>query len=284
MKQTLKGIRVVNLAINLPGPVAAARLSQFGANVVKIEPPAGDPLALACRAYYERLTAGQEVVVLDLKRPEPRSRLDDYLTASDLLLTAQRPAALERLGLAWPDLHQRFPNLCHAALLGFAPPSDDFPGHDLMFQAASGLLDPPHMPRALVADLGAAEQLVSTALALLLARARTGASGYAQVSIDEAAAWFALPTRHGVTVDGPLSGALPTYAIYRAREGYVAFAALEAHFLKRFTEALGLPQITRESLETLFLTRPAHEWDSWARKHNIPLVAVTAPGDPAFAL
>ncbi len=283
MIRPLEGIRVVNIAINLPGPLAAYRLGQFGAEVLKIEPPSGDPLKAACPAYYEHLSGGQETVVLDLKSDGDRSTLDEFLATADLLLTAQRTGALQRLGLDWETLHRRFPTLCHAALVAFPTPQEERPGHDLNFQALSGLIEPPHIPRTLVADLGAAEQLVSAALALLLGRARTGEAGYAAVSIAEAGESFAMPVHYGLTVEGPLSGALPAYGLYRAKEGYVALAALEAHFLKRLMEAYDLMVVSHEALEALFLTRTAGEWEAWALEENLPLVAVRAPfsGTPA---
>ncbi|MCX5759284.1 MAG: CoA transferase [Candidatus Hydrogenedentes bacterium] len=270
----LEGIRAVSLAINLPGPVAAMRLRELGAEIVKIEPPSGDPLALACRAYYEHLSSGQSIVTMDLKSTADRARLNTCLAGSDLLLTAHRASALERLGLEWRVLHKQFPRLCHVALAGYPPPDDSFPGHDLMFQAASGLLDPPRMPRTPLADLGAAEEAATMAVALILVRERTGESGYAQVSIAETGKRFALPARYGLTVGGLLGGVLPSYGIYRAREGYVAFAALEAHYLERFLGAHGLQKATREEFERLFLTSTAGEWEAWARKHNVPLAAV----------
>jgi alpha-methylacyl-CoA racemase len=99
----LGGIWVLTLAVNLPGPVAASRLCAMGASVVKIEPPGGDPLARMCPGYYEDLSAGQEVVRLDLKDQQDRASLDDWLEGTDLLLTANRPAALGRLGLSWTE-------------------------------------------------------------------------------------------------------------------------------------------------------------------------------------
>ena len=88
----------------------------MGASVVKVEPPGGDPLARMCPGYYEELSAGQEVVRLDLKDRDDRVFLDDWLGRMDLLLTASRPAALGRLGLSWPGLRARFPRLCQVAL------------------------------------------------------------------------------------------------------------------------------------------------------------------------
>ncbi|HET7272157.1 MAG TPA: CoA transferase, partial [Rubrobacter sp.] len=99
----LGDLRVLTLAVNLPGPVAASRLGVMGASVIKVEPPGGDPLAEMCPGYYKDLCSGQEVLRLDLKDPEDRASLDDHLGRIDLLLTASRPAALGRLGLSWPE-------------------------------------------------------------------------------------------------------------------------------------------------------------------------------------
>src|SRR5215213_3684960 len=131
----LRGVRVLTLAVNLPGPAAACKLCDMGASVVKVEPPGGDPLARMCPGYYEVLSIGQEVVRLDLKDRQDRASLDDWLETMDLLLTASRPAALGRLGLSWPELCARFPRLCKVAVVGHPPPDEDTPGHDLTYQA-----------------------------------------------------------------------------------------------------------------------------------------------------
>ena len=134
----LRGVQVLTLAVNLPGPAAASRLRDIGAHVVKVEPPGGDPLARICPGYYGELSSGQEVVRLDLKDGRDRASLDDLLEGTDLLLTASRPAALGRLGLSWPELHARFPRLCQVAIVGHPPPDQDVPGHDLTYRLATG--------------------------------------------------------------------------------------------------------------------------------------------------
>ena len=103
----LDGMRAVSLAVNVPGPTAAAGLVALGASVTKVEPPAGDPLAAAHPAWYDELRAGQQVVTLDLKQEADRTGLEGLLETADLLLTSNRPGALARLGLAWPVLHAR---------------------------------------------------------------------------------------------------------------------------------------------------------------------------------
>jgi crotonobetainyl-CoA:carnitine CoA-transferase CaiB-like acyl-CoA transferase len=271
----LGGTRVLTLAVNLPGPVAAFRLTAMGASVVKVEPPDGDPLARICPGYYEDLSAGQEVVRLDLKDPQERASLDERLEGADLLLTASRPAALGRLGLSWPELHASFPRLCQIAIVGHPSPDEDRPGHDLTYQARFGTLSPPELPPVLVADLAGAERAVSAALSLLLARERGQGAGYEQVALSEAARSFAEPLRWGLTRSGGvLGGGFPGYGLYRAREGYVALAALEPHFWERLLQEFGVSGDDRRDLERIFETETAEQWEGWAAERDLPLAAV----------
>jgi crotonobetainyl-CoA:carnitine CoA-transferase CaiB-like acyl-CoA transferase len=246
----------------------------MGASVVKVEPPGGDPLASMCPGYYEELNVGQEVVGLDLKDRQDRALLDDRLGRTDLLLTASRPAALGRLGLSWPELHDRFPRLCQVAIVGHPPPEEDTPGHDLTYQARFGTLSPPEMPPVLVADLAGAERAVSAAISLLFARERGRGAGYERVALSEAAHSFAGPLRRGLTAPGGvLGGGFPGYGLYRAREGHVALAALEGHFWERLSKELEV-EGDRQNLERIFQTRTAEQWEEWAAEHDLPLVAV----------
>src|SRR5579862_7324753 len=103
----LAGVTIVDLSINLPGPLASAQLRDLGGRVVKVEPPTGDLLALAAPAWYDELCAGKERVSVDLKTTSGQERLAVLLRDADLLLTSQRPRALARLGLAWDSLHAR---------------------------------------------------------------------------------------------------------------------------------------------------------------------------------
>src|SRR5215210_1141320 len=271
----LRGVRVLTLAVNLPGPVAASRLRAMGASVVKVEPPGGDPLAGMCPGYYEDLSAGQEVVQLDLKDQNDRASLDDWLGKADLLLSSSRPAALGRLGLSWPELQARFAGLCQVAIVGHPPPEDDAPGHDLTYQARFGTLSPPEMPPVLVADLAGAEQAVSAALSLLFARERGQGAGYEQVALSEAARSFAEPLRQGLTARGGVLGdGFPGYGLYRAREGHVALAALEPHFWERLLQELGV-RCDRQELEQIFETKTADQWEEWAAERDLPLTAVS---------
>lgn len=288
---------MVNLAVNVPGPVAAARLQALGATVCKIEPPGGDPLAAVAPAWYRSLTAGQVVRRLDLKSPAGRAALDELLAQADLLLTAQRPSALARLGLSSADLERRFPRLAHVAIVGYLVPRQEEPGHDLTYLAETGLLDPPALPRTLMADLAGAERAVATAVALLMARERGLPIRPVEVSLAEAAAALAEPLKQGLTTPGgPLGGGLPFYRCYPAREGWVAVAALEPHFARRLLAELpppdepGAPSAAalapaggapaaaglEARLAAVFRRRTAAEWEAWARARDLPVAAVRA--------
>src|SRR5450631_3464 len=212
----LKGIRIVNLAVNLPGPAAAQRLSRMGAKVTKVEPPSGDPMETYNADWYRDMTAGHTLLRLDLKSPADRERLDELLGTADVLISATRPSAMQRLGLDWTSLQQQFPRFCQVIITGYPAPRDNEAGHDLTYQASMGLLDPPHMPRTFLSDMAGSEMAVSSALALLFNRERRGVGGHVNVALSEAAALFAEPLRYGCTIPGAsLGGGIPEYNIYR---------------------------------------------------------------------
>ncbi|MGZ8379045.1 MAG: CoA transferase [Gemmatirosa sp.] len=279
----LHGVRVVCLAVYVPAPMAAGRLRDMGARVTKIEPASGDPLIDMSPSWYGELNADFDVVRLDVKQPAQRDRLDTLLADADVLLTATRPDSLARLGLAWEALHARHPRLCHVAIVGHPSPHAARPGHDLTYQATVGLVDPPRMPRTLLADVAGAERAASAALALLVARARHGRAGRAEVALADAAAPFAAPLRHRMTTpDGMLGGAAPAYALYPARDGWVAVGALEPHFRERLCRELDVepasePAALAARLRDRLSQRSAHEWEAWAVARDLPLVAVRPP-------
>lgn len=273
--QCLEGITVVNLAVNLPGPAAARRLHKFGAKVIKVEPPSGDPMFGFMPDWYADMADGQEVITLNLKDPGQRRQLDKLLEDADLLITANRPAALKRLGLDWQSLHRQFPGLCQVAIVGYPPPEENEPGHDLTYQAKEGLLTPPHMPRTLIADMAGAEIAVSEALALLLAKERGRESSLAMVALSDAARYMAEPYRAGFTVPGAIvGGGLTEYNIYQASDGWIAVAALEPHFKITMQNALNCEGQSQQELNSIFSKKTCSDWEAWAKELDLPIVAI----------
>jgi alpha-methylacyl-CoA racemase len=275
----LQGVKIISLALNVPGPVAAARLTKLGAEVTKVEPPTGDATKTAAPGLYESLCQGQTVLRIDLKSPDGSAKLDDLLAQADLLLASFRPSALQRLGLDWESLHARHPRLCFVGIIGYPAPFQERTGHDLTYQGDLGLLRPPQMPSTLFIDLAGAERAVSMALALLNRAARRGQAGCAWVSLHECARELATPLKAGLTTsDGLLGGAYPLYGFYRANDGWIAIAALEPHFAQKLLSELGLKKADRTALERIFLQRKAASWEKWAAELDLPLVAVQEAG------
>jgi len=118
----LSGLRVVTTALNLPGPAACARLRDMGASVAKVEPPAGDPMERFNPAWYRNLHLGMTIGRLDLKSEAGRNAMAKLLEGTDLLVTAQRASALERMGLGPAHLARTYPRLCHVGITGHASP------------------------------------------------------------------------------------------------------------------------------------------------------------------
>jgi crotonobetainyl-CoA:carnitine CoA-transferase CaiB-like acyl-CoA transferase len=277
--QPLAGIKLVTTAFNMPGPAAVWKLHSFGASIVKVEPPSGDPLARNCGELYREFTAGQEVLRLDLKQSGGQQEMERHLATADVLLTSTLPSSLERLGLAWERLHEKFPRLCQVAIVGYAPPDEELTGHDLTYQASVGLVSPPAMPPTLLADMAGAQTAVTHTFAVLAERARTGEGVHSFVPIAGALDFYTIPLRYEITSPGGrLAGTLPMYNLYPAREGWVAVAALEPQFWAKMQQLMNLKEGTYEELAGIFASRTAEEWERWAEDNRLPIGAVRGKG------
>jgi len=271
----LAGVRVVSIALNLPGPACARRLADFGATVIKVEPPAelgGDPMRQYAPSFYDELHRGLTVSSLNLKTGAGRSALDELLVSADVLLTSQRQIALDKLKLDWASVSGRFPHLCHIAIVGAESGNDA--GHDLTYIAAAGLATPPHLPATLIADLAGAERAVSATFAALRLAQQTGRGQRMVVALETAACAFAGPHRHGLTRPGGLlAGRHPGYNFYQAADGWVVLAALEPHFAARVEAASGTA-FTQPALADYFRQHGVRHWFQWAQAHDIPLATL----------
>jgi crotonobetainyl-CoA:carnitine CoA-transferase CaiB-like acyl-CoA transferase len=267
----LADVRIVTMALNAPGPVAAAHLRAAGARVTKVEPPTGDPLESYVPAWYRELHEGVIVERIDLKSADGVQRMRALLADADLFLASQRPSALARLGLDAESLLHEHSNLRHLRWLNIVGELDapEVPGHDLTYLAKAGLLGS-EVPKTVFADVLAAEHAYATALLLL----RQPPGSRAQVGLYDSLAPLVAPLKHGLTGRGNLlGGRLPAYGIYDTRDGRIAIAALEPHFRRRLYEALDLP--LDAELTAVFVTRTAAEWEEWASVHDVPIAALT---------
>lgn len=284
----LHGTRILSLALNLPGPAALMRCRRMGAECVKLEPPAGDPMGHYNPAAYAELHEGVKVMPADLKTEAGQKVLHRELARSDVLLTSFRPSALDKLGLAWSKLHGLYPLLSHVAIVGAPGARAEEPGHDLTYLADNGLVPGLELPATLYADMSgslmASEAVLQAAVRQQERYAGTGEqhSGvFMEVALSEAAAYLALPRQWGLTREsGAVGGAHAGYRVYPCKDGRVAVAALEPHFAAALCEACGVstgdmramfaPR-THQGIASFLATQTRAELDRLAADKDIPL-------------
>jgi alpha-methylacyl-CoA racemase len=292
----LSGMKVLDLSQYLPGPFAAQILADLGAEVVKVEPPSGDPMRGfmlvdedGISPFYKQVNAGKTVILLDLKTAVDRILFERLVKQADILLESFRPGVMERLGFSRERLTECNPRLIHCALSGFGQtgPYRLRGGHDLTYVALTGGLSAtgteaePVITFPPLADHAGAQQAVIAILGALVRRGISDKGSSIDVSLFETAlAWQSV----GLTVAGRsphhierghglLTGGAAYYHIYRtADDRFMALAPIEAKFWSAFCEAVGRPDwVERQQepvpqkaliadLQHLFRSRTFREW------------------------
>lgn len=267
----LQGLRVLDLTLLLPGPVATMRLAEMGADVLKIEPPgpgdasrvmmqsATDEVAARPGAFYRLVNRGKRETRLDLKSESGRSVLLALARDADVLVESFRPGVMDKLGVGYEVLRAINPKLVYCAISGFGAtgPFAGHPGHDINYIAYAGVLDQlatrdgaPVLPNFQIADLlGGALSAVTQILSALWAVARGGEGRFVDVSMthesyaNNVMAQVALANDDAAALQpggGLLNGGVPCYNLYRTQEGrWLAVGALELKFWQTLCHALG---------------------------------------------
>ena len=200
----LTGIQVLEVATVISGPYAGMVLSDYGADITKIEPPGGDPFrywggtAQAHSAHFEALNRGKKSIALDLKSEDGRRVFLDMCVDADVVLENFRPGALDRLGLGYEVLQQRNPRLVYCGISGMGLRGPDFrkPAYDAVVQAKSGFwsqlvsLDEPEVIGPPVIDQVTGLFAACAVTSALVNRNATGTGGRVSVSMLEAALAF----------------------------------------------------------------------------------------------
>ncbi len=297
----LAGIRVVDLGQYLPGPYAAQILADFGADVIKVEPPDGDPFrrmapfdADGLSMDYRAVNAGKSVVVLDLKSPAGRDAFAGLLESADVLIESFRPGVLDRLEFPRERIQSLNPSLIHVSLTGWGQtgPYRDRPGHDINYMALGGGLTatgtaatpvigyPPTADHA--SGLQAALAAVTALFGRLNPRAASNGGQHIDLSIMESVlAWQTVPLNAVLSGHPPerryevLNGGAACYQIYRTADARcVTLGALEEKFWANFCHAVGRPDwIDRQwerlpqraligEVADLMRSRPLDEWQA----------------------
>ena len=281
MNLPLWGVRVLEYAQYVAGPLCGVVLHDLGAEVVKIEPPAGDgyryvmPVSPALGRFFIPLNRGKRSVIIDLKTEEGRERSAALLGTADVVLHNFTPSRAAAFGLDWETVHATHPALVVGVVSSFgrSGPLAGTPAYDLVAQARSGLLTAHAGPGDTVpvraggipmADLTAGYLLASSVLASFVAARDTGDGALVDVSLLAAA--MAVQVQDLVWLEGEGSDDAriatsadlavradeiagdtamnPYYRCYETRDGFVAIACLNLAQRRAFLALFGLDDPT----------------------------------------
>jgi len=270
----LDGIRVLALENFVAGPIATMLLADWGADVVKVEPPGGDayrsfpPIqtdgARTSSVWFSRLNRGKRSIVLDLTTPGGRDRFLDLAAVADVVVQNLRPGTLTKLGLGYEDLSAVNPRLILVSISGFGQPDvqpgpyTSMPAFDLIGQAMSGIAytsgregDPPAPVGFPLIDTTVGDWAATATLLALYQRERTGLGQHLDVAMFDVGVHlneYAIGA-YGWTGTAPARGRLPSSApfeLVRARDGFVAIAVSGESIFARFAAAIGHPELASD--------------------------------------
>jgi CoA:oxalate CoA-transferase len=280
----LAGLRILDFSRVLAGPFATALLSDLGAEVIKIEPPAGDdyrqvgPMRDGHSALFCALNRNKKSVVLDLKDPQCIEAVRELARASDVVLENFRPGVAEKLGIGPSQLMECNPRLVYISISGFGQsgPWSHRPAYDIVVQALSGLMEatgnpdgPPTLVGESVADVVSGMFASWAALAALLHVQRTGKGQHVDVAmldsmlalLTTAAARYhftGIPARR-VGNRHPLSA---PFGVYQASDGHFVVAVLNNRLFEAAAGVIGRADLAADpGLQT--------DWERSAREPEL---------------
>lgn len=319
IKMPLEGIKVVELATVVAAPTAGRMLSAYGAEVIKVESLTGDDYRVAgnfecvvCEDYKNPLftiqNSGKKLVSIDLKQPDGKKAMLRLLDGADVFLTNVRTGGLQRLGLDYESLHERFPRLVYAHFSGFGPkgPVASNPGFDsTAFWLRSGPMADwqvpgsfPFNPTYAFGDMATSSVLFSGILMALIGRERTGHGTRVDTSLFASGIWCNAvavvshqPQFGGKRPLDPLRPADPFSQFYMCSDGkWIGIFDNEyQRDLPKFAKLFGMPDLVEnpeyaslsalaesdaivefvQRLNELFLTRSSGEWREYLSSNNV---------------
>jgi crotonobetainyl-CoA:carnitine CoA-transferase CaiB-like acyl-CoA transferase len=278
----LEGLRVVDLTTALSGPLCTMMLGDAGADVVKVEPPSGDPTRTwgppfwgDQGAEFLALNRNKRSVVVDLKTDAGRELVLELCDRADVLVENYRRGVPERLGLDPATVRARNPRLVYCSISGFGStgPRRSQAAYDSVMQAFTGTMaltgEPgggPVRASTSVSDVGAGMYANQAVLLALLARGRTGEGQLVETSMFESqVAWLLFrAVGYYATGNAPrgrlgtASAHLAPYRAYATSDGHVMVAALNDGLYRRLVAALDLPELGLDERFASNRSRVAH--------------------------
>jgi CoA:oxalate CoA-transferase len=265
----LSGIVVVDLTRVLAGPFCTLLLADLGARVIKVEQPGkGDdsraygPFINGKSGYFVAQNRGKESIALDLKAADDVAILHRLLRQADVVVENFRPGTMERLGLGWSALKDRYPRLIYAATSGFGQtgPYAQRPAYDVIAQAMGGIMSltgheggPPTRVGSSIGDLGAGLFTALGIVAALHDRTRTGKGMQIDVAmldsqiglLENAIIRYCASGRSPRPVGARHSSIAP-FEPYRARNGYIVIACGNDELFRRLAACLQRPDLAAD--------------------------------------
>jgi len=297
----LSGIRVVDLSLFLPGPMMTAMLADHGAEVLKIEPPGGDPsrqmepFEHGQSVWFRTTNRGKQSIVLDLKQQEDLQALYGLVQEADVFVEAFRPGVAKRLKVDYETLASLNPRLVYCSISAFGQdgPLAHHPAHDIAVEAFAGFMSvndgrdrQPVVPAVPAADVSASLTALSGVLMALLGRELTGRGDYLDLAMyDSVLPWcghFAGPAlANGEVVRSATQrslGGAAFYNVYATKDGrHLVLGGREPKFVRNLLSALGREDLIDNCLapagpqqqpaiaflQATFQTRTRDEWVRW---------------------
>ena len=303
----LQGLRVIDLSLFLPGPYLTTVMADHGAEVIKVEPPTGEPVrhigerAGGHSVWFRNTHRGKKSVVLNLKNPDDLAALHALVTTADVFLEAFRPGVAGRLGIGADAMTRLNPRLVYCSISAFGQdgPLRDRPAHDLAVEALAGTLSvnlgqdgEPTNPNIPIADATASLLALSGILMALYRREKTGRGDVLDMAMfDATLSW--LPNATGAVLGEDRApdvkhvrqwGGGAFYNIYPTSDGkHVVLGGSEHKFVENLLHAFGRPDMIAEAsgppgpaheptkafLRETFATRTRDEWEAWFEDRDI---------------
>lgn len=295
MNQALKGLKVLDLTMNLPGPYMTWLLAGLGADVLKVENPDGGDYARALGGrkdepplFFTAVNRNKKSLALNLKDPEGRELLMKLLDHYDVLVEGFRPGTMENLGLDYDTTSARQPRLIYVSITGYGHngPYRLRAGHDLNYLSQAGIIamngtrdGELTIPAIPIADLAAGSLMsLGGLLAAVIQRERTGQGQFVDTAMYDgsialtSAAFSLMLDGMGKPVPGGnfMTGGYAFYGLYPAKDGrYMSLGAVESKFWVNFCRAVDRedliprqwdgPDVTEE-IKAIFSSRTQAEW------------------------
>jgi crotonobetainyl-CoA:carnitine CoA-transferase CaiB-like acyl-CoA transferase len=296
----LIGVKVIDLTVFLPGPMMTMMMADQGAEVIKIEAPAGDPAREQApyeagqSVWFRNLNRGKRSVVLDLKSTEGKAHLWQLIESADVFVEGFRPGVMARLGFDYAAVAARNPRIVYCSISAFGQEGElsHHPAHDMAVQALAGFMSvndgpdgAPVVPGVAASDMAAGLTALSATLMALYAARESGRGDYIDCAMFDSLLPWCVHTAGSAIAGGeaPRSdsqrslGGAGFYQVYRTKDGkHVVLGGRELKFAANLLEALSrmdlYPLADRPAgeqteliafLRQTFLTRSRDEWVAW---------------------